>query len=70
MTTPLTSECPYEVGDPVSFKPAAYFGGAESFGGNLDIKVHGTIERVHEAHRWYRAVYQTPQGPAFECFKF
>ena len=58
------------VGDSVSFKPAAYFGGAESFGGNLDIKVHGTVERVHEAHRWYRAVYQTPQGPAFECFKF
>ena len=58
------------MGDPVSFKPAAYFGGAESFGGNLDIKVNATVERVHEAHRWYRAVWTSPQGPMYECFKF
>jgi hypothetical protein len=66
----LKSECPYEVGDKVRFKPSAYASGCSPFGGNLDITVLGTVERVHEAHRWYRTCWDGPQGPMYECFKF
>ena len=64
------SECPYEVGDKLRFKPAAYFAGTTGYGLNLDVEVTGTVERVHERHRWYRDRYATPLGEAYECFKF
>ena len=70
MTTPLTSDCPYEVGDRFRFKPSAYSAGVSPFGSDLDVVVLGTVERVHEAHRWYRASYDTPQGVQHETFKF
>ena len=70
MRIPLTSDCPYEVGDRFRFKPSAYSAGVSPFGSDLDVEVLGTVERVHEAHRWYRASWDGPQGPMFECFKF
>ena len=63
-------ECPYEPGDKVRFRPAAYYHSTDGFARALDIEVTGTVERIHEGHRWYRAVYETPQGEAYECFKF
>lgn len=70
VTTPLPSECPYEVGDRIRFKPSAYSDGVAPFGEDLDVTVLGTVERVHEAHRWYRMTWPGPQGPMYECFKF
>lgn len=64
------SECPYEIGDKFRFKPAAYLAGTSGFGLELDVEVTGTVERVHEQHRWYRARYATPQGVQHETFKF
>jgi len=69
VTIPLSS-CPYEIDDQVKFKPAAYAESTASFGGALDVKVIGTVVQIHEAHRWYRAAYETPQGTRHECFKF
>ena len=70
MKIPLTSDCPYEVGDRFRFKPSAYSAGVSPFGSDLDVEVLGTVERVHEAHRWYRVSYDTPQGVQHETFKF
>lgn len=64
------SECPYEVGDKLRFRPTAYLASTSSYGSELDVEVTVTVERVHEQHRWYRARYDTPQGEAYECFKF
>lgn len=64
------SDCPYEIGDKLRFKPAAYGDCTTGFGGELNVEVTGTVEKTHEAHRWYRARYATPQGDAYECFKF
>ena len=69
MTIPL-SPCPYKVGDQVKFKPAAYAESTASFGGALNVVVIGTVEQIHEDHRWYRAAYETPQGTRHECFKY
>lgn len=66
----VLSECPYEVGDKLRFKPTAYFAGASGYGSEIDVEVTGTVERVHERHRWYRVRYATPLGVAYECFKF
>lgn len=35
------------------------------------VEVTGTVERIHEAHRWYRVRYYIQGlGPYYECFKF
>lgn len=62
--------CPYEVGDKFRFIPACCAEGTNGFGDVLRLKVTGTVERIHEEHRWYRAGYDTPQGVKYECFKF
>ena len=65
------SECPYEVGDKLRFKPAAYFAGTSGYGSGLDVEVTGTVERVHERHRWYRVGYEVQPGCiGFETFKY
>lgn len=50
--------------------PCANFGAAAGFAGELSVEVTGTVVQVNEAHRWYRAAYETPQGTRYECFKF
>lgn len=64
------SDCPYEIGDKFRFKPSAYSEGTASFGAALNVEVTGTVVRIHEDHRWYRASYDTPQGVQHETFKF
>ena len=61
---------PVEIGDPKRFKPAAYATGVAGFGADLDVYVTGTVVQIHEEHRWYRVRYTTPQGAAYETFKF
>ena len=36
----------------------------------LDVTVLGVVVQIHEAHRWYRAEYDTPMGVQHETFKF
>ena len=63
--------CPYQTGDPVRFKPAAFFTNVAGFGTDLDVEVSGTVVQIHEEHRWYRAEYRTPGGTVqHETFKF
>ena len=64
------SECPYEVGDTFRFSPSCNAENTNGFGEVLRVEVTGTVERIHEEHRWYRASYDTPQGVKYECFKF
>lgn len=69
MTIPL-NPCPYEIGDKLRFKPAAYAASASGFGSDLEIEVTGTVVQIHEEHSWYRARYDTPQGTRYETFKY
>lgn len=64
------TECPYQIGDKVRFKPSAYAESITIFGGALNVEVIGTVVQIHGDHHWYRASYETPQGTCFECFKF
>ena len=64
------SDCPYEVGDKFRFKPAPYVDSPKGFGVMLDVTVLGIVVQIHEAHRWYRAQYDTPMGIQHETFKF
>ena len=64
------SDCPYEIGDTFRFKPSAYTESTAYYGPALDVQVAGTVVRIHEAHRWYRVSYDTPQGVQHETFKF
>lgn len=64
------SDCPYEIGDKFRFKPGAYMESLKGFGMMLDVDVLGTVEQIHEAHRWHRARFDTPQGVQHETFKF
>lgn len=62
--------CPYDIGDQVKFKPAAYAESTASFGSALNVEVVGTVVQINEPHRWYRASYETPQGTCHETFKY
>lgn len=62
--------CPYEIGDQVKFKPSAYGDSTTGFGGELNVEAVGTVKQISDAHRWYRASYETPQGTRYETFKF
>ena len=62
--------CPYEVGDKFRFIPSCNAENTNGFGEVLRVEVTGTVVQVHEAHRWYRASYDTPQGVQHETFKF
>lgn len=62
--------CPYDIGDTFRFKPSAYTGSTAYYGPALNAQVDGTVVQIHEAHRWYRASYDTPQGVQHETFKF
>lgn len=62
--------CPYEVGDKFRFKPAPYVDSPKGFGVMLDVTVLGIVVQIHEAHRWYRARYETPMGTQHETFKY
>ena len=64
------SDCPYEIGDTFLFKPSAYAESTAYYGPALSVQVAGTVVQVHEAHRWYRVSYDTPQGVQHETFKF
>lgn len=64
------SDCPYEVGDKLRFKPAAYGDCTTGFGGELNVEVVGKVVQINEEHHWYRARYDTPQGVQHETFKF
>lgn len=69
VTTRL-SNCPYEIGDTVKFKPCNCVNASAGFGEELGRAVTATVVQIHEAHRWYRARYETPQGTRYETFKF
>lgn len=63
--------CPYAVGDRVRFKPAAFSCGVAGFGGELNVRVEGTVIRVHEDHRWYRVSWEySPGCTGYETFKY
>lgn len=64
------SECPYEIGDLFRFIPSCNAENTNGFGEVLRVEVPGTVVQVHEAHRWYRVSYDTPQGVQHETFKF
>lgn len=59
-----------EIPEEIWFIPAANYNKTEGFNGVLGEKVRGKLVEVNRAHRWARYVYQTPQGPQHECFKF
>lgn len=61
---------PYEIGDKFRFIPSCNAENTNGFGEILRVDVTGTVVQVHEAHRWYRASYDTPQGVQHETFKF
>lgn len=61
---------PYEIGDKFRFIPTCNAENINGFGDVLRVEVTGTVERIHEEHRWYRARYDTPQGVQHETFKF
>jgi hypothetical protein len=54
----------------VRFVPSAFKGASAGFGGELRVKLTGTVVQVHEEHRWYRVAYDTPCGVQHETFKF
>ena len=63
--------CPYEIGDTIRFKPAAYSTGVAGFGAELDVLVTGTVIQIHEEHRWYRVSWEMRPGcTGHETFKF
>lgn len=64
------SDCPYEIGDKFRFIPSCNAENTNGFGEVLRVEVTGTVEKIHEAHRWYRAQYDTPMGIQHETFKF
>ena len=61
---------PYEIGDKFRFIPSCNAENTNGFGEILRVDVTGTVVQVHEAHRWYRAKYDTPQGVQHETFKY
>jgi len=61
---------PYEIGDRFRFIPTCNAENTNGFGDVLRVEVTGTVERIHEEHRWYRARCNTPQGPQHETFKY
>ena len=61
---------PYEIGEKFRFIPSCNAENTNGFGEILRVDVTGTVVQVHEAHRWYRASYDTPQGVQHETFKF
>lgn len=63
------NSCPYEIGDKLRFKPAAYAASASGFGSDLEIEVTGTVVQIHEEHSWYRARYDTPAGHPLRDFQ-
>lgn len=64
------SNCPYDLGNIVSFVPACCGQATAGFVGELTRNVSGPVVQIHEAHRWYRVRYETPQGTRYETFKF
>ena len=59
-----------EIPEEIWFIPAAYYQKTAGFGDVLGEKVRGVLVEIHEAHRWARYMYETPQGAQHECFKF
>ena len=62
--------CPYKIGDTVRFKPCFGVNASAGFGEILAADVTGTVVQISDAHRWYRAAYDTPTGVKYECFKY
>ena len=62
--------CPYEIGDKVRFKPAAFYRTRDDPVYDIPVEVTGTVVQIHEAHRWYRAQYSMPGCIGHETFKF
>ena len=62
-----------EIGDKISFKPAAFFNSTACFGTDprIDTVVSGTVVYINEDHRYYRVEYRLASGCiGHECFKF
>ena len=67
----VPTPCPYEIGDEIRFRPAAFARTRGEDGGyEIPIEVTGTVIQIHEEHRWYRVEYTMPGCIGRECFKF
>lgn len=63
--------CPYEIGDKIRFRPAAFARTrGDDLGWEIPVEVTGTVIQIHEEHRWYRVEYTMPGCIGRECFKF
>lgn len=61
-----------KIGDKITFIPHAWLGEASARSGKwgtIPVRVQGTVEYINKAHRMFRVRYDTPAGPAYECFK-
>lgn len=69
---PNNAECPYEIGDKLSFFPTIY-SATSGYAANSDYHQPvfvGTVVSINEAHRFYRVEYPMPGCIGHECFKF
>ena len=67
--------CPVQAGDTLTFRPSAWerWSGAGPYGGEMRgalSRVRGTVEAVHEEHRWYCVRYEANGYTMREGFKF
>lgn len=62
-----------EIGDPVTFRPTAFFETVGNFGNDPRIRltVTGVVTYINHEHRFYRVTYSPSPGCiGHECFKF
>lgn len=60
-----------EVGDRLTFRPAANRDHSAGFPELLKVQRTGVVVQVHREHRWVRVRLDLPGGAElYECFKF
>lgn len=58
-----------EIGDKITFRPAAFFDNPSGYG-PAPTQVTGTVIYINKEHRYYRVAYEMPGCIGHECFKF